>query len=299
MKGERSRLGRILWLGAALFSLFLLSGPALGGDIVRLKNGRAVEGKIVSLTPTVVTLELEYGVLRIPRNQVASIQMERKPLALPAPPSSGGAAPEETRPPREPEPGEEGWKAPAVPPRAAGKKGDAGKATSQEPAKKPVEPGPEKVKKSGSVPHASPSPEKAPLTGGDEVVDYLLKRYVWLIPSSTGNRITLGVGILFVLAMASYISARLADIEDITLSKAFVFTIVGLLVFLGEAALSWHASWPILAGLGGLDLFLWFAGVRVFMGEGAWKGFLMLAFYSFALLVCVLWLEIGGYILSL
>lgn len=131
------------------------------------------------------------------------------------------------------------------------------------------------------------------------MVDYLLKRYVWLIPSSTGNRITLGVGILFVLAMASYISARLADIEDITLSRAFVFTIAALLVFLAEAALSWHATWPILAGLGGLDLFLWLAGVRVLLGEGAWKGFLMLAFFSFALLVCVLWLEIGGYILSL
>ena len=303
MNGGRTKRGRMPRLATALFFLlFLLSGPALGGDIVRLKNGRSVEGKIVSLTPSVVTIQLEYGVLRVPRTQVVSIQMERKPLVLPpAPPASEGAASEEIRPPREPEPGEEGWKGPAVQSPASGKKVEAGKAASPARGKKPVDSSPGKGKEPGkeSAPRSSSSPAQAPLTGGDEVVDYLLKRYVWLIPNSTGNRITLGVGILFVLAMASYISARLADIEDITLSRAFVFTVAALLVFLGEAALSWHASWPILAGLGGLDLFLWFAGVRVFLGEGAWKGFLMLAFFSFALLVCVLWLEIGGYILSL
>ena len=296
--------GRILRLAAALLSVLLLQARGLGGDVVRLKNGRTVEGKVVSLTPEVVTIQLEQGVLRIPRKQVVSIQMERKPLVLPSPPPAEGAAGVKLRPPREPEPGEEGWKPPTVKPgKPEGKKkeGPKGKNSVPVPVKKSGEPAPKG--KTGVPGKDRPSPPSAGgkpgPTGGDEVVDYLLKRYVWLIPNSTGNRISLGVGILFVLTLASYISARLADIEDITLSRAFVFTVAALLVFLGEAALSWHASWPILAGLGTLDLFLWFAGVRVFLGEGSWKGFLMLSFFSFGLLVLVLWLEVGGYILSL
>ncbi len=298
MKGDGSLAGRFPWFGAVLLALILLSDPAAGGDVVRLKNGRTVEGKIVSLTPLLVTVELEYGTLRIPRKEVLSIQMERKPLVLPAPPAAEGAVPEKKGVPREPEPGEEGWKPPVVNPSLSGAEKKV-QGVPPGPGRKPAEGRAGKEPGKGAGKGAAPRVGKPPLTGGDEVVDYLLKRYVWLVPSSTGNRITLGVAILFILSMAAYISARLADIEEITLSKAFLFTVVGLLVFLGEAALSWHASWPILAGLGGVDLFLWFAGVRVFLGEGAWKGFLMFAFFSFALLVCVLWLEIGGYILSL
>ncbi len=287
---------RFLWLWAVLLSL-LFARPAPAGDIVRLKNGRTVEGKVISLTPSVVTIKLEQGILRLPRKEVVSIQMEKTSLALPPPPPSEGKAEKILEPPREPEPGEEGWKPPVA---ESPSKEEAGKAagTEKEAPKPSGKPAAEGKVSPPKGPARSAGKERS-LSGGDEVVDYLLKRYVWLVPSSTGNRISLGIGILFLLTLASYFSAKLADVEDITLSRAFIFTVAGLLVFLGEAALAWHGTWPILAGLGGLDLFLWFAGVRVFLGEGAWKGFLMLAFFSFALLVCVLWLEIWGYVLSL
>lgn len=48
-------------------------------DVVHLKDGKKVEGKIVSDTPAAIEVETKFGKLKIERNQIARIEAKRMP----------------------------------------------------------------------------------------------------------------------------------------------------------------------------------------------------------------------------
>jgi hypothetical protein len=62
-----------LVLRTALLTLLLLAAPALA-DVVRLKNGRLIEGKVVKRTSSDVHLRTPAGVLVLPLATVASVE---------------------------------------------------------------------------------------------------------------------------------------------------------------------------------------------------------------------------------
>jgi len=84
-------------LPAVLAALALLAPVPAAADTISLKNGRKVEGRIVAEDATMITLEVEGGRVRFPRDMVAGIQRdgageppaERAPAA--AAPSAGVA----------------------------------------------------------------------------------------------------------------------------------------------------------------------------------------------------------------
>jgi ABC-type sugar transport system ATPase subunit len=56
-----------------LLALALLAVPA-AADIIHYKHGRMLEGRIVSRTATELTVETEFGTIKVPMSKVASIE---------------------------------------------------------------------------------------------------------------------------------------------------------------------------------------------------------------------------------
>gem|GEM_PF-6193696 len=76
--------------------LFTLAFSAARADVVHLRNGGRIEGRIVSETDAAVVVSSEGGRVTVPRAQVASVV--RKPASVPAPTVADGAAPPPARP---------------------------------------------------------------------------------------------------------------------------------------------------------------------------------------------------------
>ena len=78
---QAHRWSRALTAGAAaLVAVACLSGEARALDVVRLRNGRSLEGKVTTETKKYVMLEVENGVLRIERTDILMVERD-KPLA--------------------------------------------------------------------------------------------------------------------------------------------------------------------------------------------------------------------------
>ena len=121
----------------AALLLLVLSGGAAANDIVRLKNGKEVVGKVIDMTATVVTVQLETGILKIRRDRVEVIRKEPeiKPPALPIPADGKTPATEAEVPDKGPGTAEkEGGKEPAAKRTQPPEKGPAGEEGAEKPA---------------------------------------------------------------------------------------------------------------------------------------------------------------------
>ncbi|MGE0709751.1 MAG: hypothetical protein AB7N76_21980 [Planctomycetota bacterium] len=64
--------------GSILLALILVPGLA-AADVLHLKNGRTLEGKVVSERGEAIGLEVQGGVLRVPRSSVARVERRAPP----------------------------------------------------------------------------------------------------------------------------------------------------------------------------------------------------------------------------
>jgi serine protease Do len=74
---------RIFAAVLAVATAMILSGAA-GAETVRLKNGNIITGEVLADKAEFVAVDLGYGILEIPRDQVASIEEEAAEGAQPA-----------------------------------------------------------------------------------------------------------------------------------------------------------------------------------------------------------------------
>ncbi len=267
-------------------------GSVSCGDIVKLKGGKEVQGKIISVTEQVVVVQLDQGTLKIPRYRVLSITMEQDEfLEPPVPPdSSGRAGPGGSERRHSDE-----TVGPVTEKRAASSTGAAETEESETGRIKAAKP--DNVN-NGKVTE-EPKGETGKPKGTDEAVEKFLKRYIWLLPEGTGNRIGLGMGILFIFTMILHFASRLADVEEPSLPRSMILSIGVLSMVILELAVGAGRGWPIWACFLGVDILAWYTACKILIREGFWKSTLMLVFTSFAVLLCVLWVEVAGYILSI
>jgi hypothetical protein len=65
-------------LAAGLVALMLMAAPALA-DVIHYKDGRKLEGRIVSRTATELTVETDFGKIKVPLSKVERIEEKRTP----------------------------------------------------------------------------------------------------------------------------------------------------------------------------------------------------------------------------
>ncbi len=78
---------------AAATAALLWAGTALGADVLLMRNGDRVSGRIVGETSRSVRIETPYGRLLVPRGTIARIQREGKPEEVLASPAPGAPPP--------------------------------------------------------------------------------------------------------------------------------------------------------------------------------------------------------------
>ena len=259
-------------LSLIVFFSLIICHNLKAGDIVQLKNGKRIEGKILSVSATLVTIRIKQGVLKVPRKRISSIILEQEDFNEPSSPpfSSGLHIP---------------YKKPDNSIKIQSKQIKNEDINAQE-----IQNFVNKQK--------APEEQKKPKTP-DEAVEKILSRYIWLIPEGTGNKIALGMGILFIFTMILHFAAKLADVEEPSLPRSMVLSMGILGLILIELVIGFGLGWPVWTGFFVLNIIAWYIGCKVLIGEGFWKSTLMLIFTSFALLLCVLWVEVAGYILSI
>lgn len=166
---------------------------------------------------------------------------------------------------------------------------DPGAAPSVESAQKSVAPA-----DSSALYVAAHDPVAA---GPDRHLIDLLERYVWIVPTASGSRLSLGAAILLVIALVIQLSAKMADIEFRSFGRCV--SVAVLLFFAVLAQLSFlpsHALAVVGASLG--NVAVWVLAIRCLLGARIWPAMAMLICFLFALLVGVVLLEVAGFLLG-
>src|SRR5262245_29639416 len=253
-------------IGAAVLAAACLAPLASAQDLVILKSGEKIQGRVVGEAGENLRIDVGYGEIRVRRSSVARIES--------ADPRSGGTPSWSvdsvtTRPAPDPQ---------ATPARLPSRRIRG----VVPPVQEPDEPGEPLASRPASRPVVHPP--APPDLGGtfDERVEAVLARFFWFLPAG-GFRIGFGACLVIGTTLLNLFACRMADLEGRNLGKSLLFSI-SLLVIL---ALALHLATFSPAGLALLvvvALGAWFGLVRWVLGAGIWRGTVLLACYTFSLL---------------
>ncbi|MGH7150964.1 MAG: hypothetical protein ACREIU_09710, partial [Planctomycetota bacterium] len=262
-------------IGAALLAAACLAPLASGQDRVVLRSGEKIEGRVVGEEGENLRIDVGYGEIRVRRASVARIE---------AADPKGGAAPAWSVETVSTRPAPDRRASPRLAPR---------RIRGEVPAvPEPVEIGEAPASRPASRPAVHPP--APPDLGGtfDERVEAVLARFFWFLPAG-GFRIGFGACLVIGTTLLTLFACRMADLEERNLGKSLLFSI-SLLAILGLAVHFATFSPAGLALLVVVALGAWFGLVRGILGAGAYRGTVLLACFTFSLLLAVMWVEVLG-----
>ncbi len=263
-------------IGAAILAAACLAPFVSGQDRVILRSGEKIEGRVVGEAGENLRIDVGYGEIRVKRASVARIETaEPKKEGTPA--WSVGTA--TTRPAPD---------LPVGPARLPPRKLRGTIPALQEPAEDAEPPASRPASRPAVQP---PAPPDLGVTF-DERVEKVLARFFWFLPAG-GFRIGFGACLVIGTTLITLFACRMADLEERNLGKSLLFSIC----LLGVLGLAIHFATfsPVGLGLlGVVTLGTWFGLVRWVLGAGAWRGTVLLACFTFSLLLAVMWVEVLG-----
>jgi hypothetical protein len=141
-----------------------------------------------------------------------------------------------------------------------------------------------------------PEPARSGAGPDLELLD-LLERYLWILPSTDGHRTTASAAALLVLTLLIGLATRMANIENRSLARVFVFAVVVLVMVLAElAVLPATPAWVVVVGA--VDVVTWLiVGMAVFRTD-LFQSLVMLVGLVMSGLVSVLLLQVAGVLLQ-
>jgi hypothetical protein len=133
--------------------------------------------------------------------------------------------------------------------------------------------------------------------GTDRHLGQLLERYLWIVPSGSGNRASTGAALLVLLTLLLQLSAKTADLEMRSFGRCLCVT--GVLGAATAVELGCTPLRPLhLAGIAVLNLGLWLLTTRLALNARMFSAIVTLASFLLALLSGVLLLEIAGFLMG-
>ncbi|MHC5066270.1 MAG: hypothetical protein ACYTG5_20110 [Planctomycetota bacterium] len=252
---------------------------------VEMKSGKVFEALLKDVTEDRVLLQLPEGELKVETGKIAKIEELR-----PSKPAKTNA---ETSLPQggDPEVGQPGWSMREIElggekPSTAVESVQESKAEMATPAGPGVETQP--------IPAARPEAE---LRGADARVAKIVDRFLWIVPQTSGNRISLGASIFILLVFLIQLCTRMANLEGRNLSRsgtlaAFLFLVLAIQLSVTPAEL------PFILGVAVLDVLLWYLMVHLLYRAGIYGATVMLVSFVLASLLGVLSLEVVGFVLQ-
>lgn len=272
--------------GVLLILLLTASLPSQQRRVrVEMKSGKVFEALLKDVSEERVLLELEEGELKVDTAKIAKIE-ELRPVK-PSQPAAGGATPEGG----DPEVGQPGWLLEEI--------GRANRASATDKGPDP-----------GSLPEAAapaaPGVETRPAppfraasepAGADARVAKLVDRFLWIVPQTSGNRISLGASIFILLVFLIQLCTRMANLEGRNLSRSGTLAAILFVILAIELSFT-PPELPFLLGVVALDLVLWYLLVHLLYRAGAYGATVMLMSFVLASLLGVLSIEVVGFVLQ-
>lgn len=124
----------------------------------------------------------------------------------------------------------------------------------------------------------------------------MVDRYLWVMPRSTSTRISLGLGIWFVLGFILHLSSIVNGIRHTSIMRAQMMALVLMIITLLQALVPLQGL-EILAFVV-VDLVLWFLVAQLVYQAGPSRSLLMLVTTAVLLLITVLCLMLARYLID-